>query len=493
MSRSKLQALQALGRSIATSALLVFVASAVLTYGVVHALQSSGITGEIQQQTPGPLDGGTGLQLAAGEWVDAPAYALASIPESETRSVVETADLTAPEPAAEAPVVVPPLETVEMGPQPQPEPEGSLRVLSGHVPDGGTVSDVLRDEGVTPAAVHEIAAAMRRVFDFRRAHSGDFFSVILDADEQVLSFEYQRGRGMVYRVARGPEGALVARAEEVPLERRVVQLAGLVDRSVFDAVTELGEGPDLVHAFADIFVWDIDFSTQVRPGDEFRMVFEKFYDGQGFVRYGQVLAAEYRTSHRTYTALYFEDDQGYGDYFTPEGTSVRRTFLRAPVNYSRISSRFSRSRLHPILKVRRPHEGIDYAAPTGTPVWAVANGEVIFKGWSGGFGRLVKVRHNNGYVSYYGHLSRYGESLKVGQRVPQKTVLGYVGSSGLSTGPHLDYRVKINGRYVDPLQLKFPDGDPVAVTSRERFERTKDELLADLREAQPAVVLEASL
>ncbi len=223
------------------------------------------------------------------------------------------------------------------------------------------------------------------------------------------------------------------------------------------------------------------------------MVFEKFYDREGFVRYGNILAAQYRSGARQFTALYFEDKDGYADYYTPDGNSVRRTFLRAPVNYTRISTRYSKSRLHPILKVRRAHEGIDYAAPTGTPVWAVADGEVVFKGREGGFGRLLKVRHNNGYISYYGHLSAYAQGLQVGSRVQQKQVIGRVGRTGLATGSHLDYRLKLGGRFVDPLKVKFPAGRPVTVIAQPHFAEVRDLRLAELLEVSPALVLEAAM
>jgi murein DD-endopeptidase MepM/ murein hydrolase activator NlpD len=159
----------------------------------------------------------------------------------------------------------------------------------------------------------------------------------------------------------------------------------------------------------------------------------------------------------------------------------------------RISSGYTNRRLHPVLKVRRPHWGVDYAAPTGTPVWAVARGEVIFAGWQGGFGRLIKIRHQNGYISYYGHLSRYAAGLRAGQHVSQQQVIGYVGSSGLATGPHLDYRLQVNGRFIDPLKLSIPTGEPIPLEERERFEAQRDERLAELSAAQPAIVLDASL
>ena len=389
--------------------------------------------------------------------------------------------------------VIPPVPRAEPEERPGVSQASTLRVITGRIPKGGTVFATLGDHGVAPAVVHTIAAAMRPLFHFTNAHAGDFFALIQDSEGQLLSFEFQRGRRDIYRLERGRDGKLVAAHAQVPLERRVVQLAGIIEKSLFDAVLALGEGPDLVNEFADIFVWDFDFGRQTRPGDEFRLVYEKYYDREGFVRYGAILAAQYRAQDRDLVAVYFEEEDGYGDYYTPAGNSVRRTFLRAPLRYARISSRYSHSRLHPILKVRRPHHGIDYAAPLGTPIWAVADGKVVHKGWGGGFGRLIRVRHNNGYESYYGHLSRYARSLKVGDRVSQRQVIGYVGSSGLSSGPHLDYRLKVGGRFVDPMRVRFPKGDPVAVASRELFDEVKRSRLAKLNTTSPPLVLEAAM
>ena len=419
------------------------------------------------------------------------AYALSAVLSFALIQGVDLLRFPTPPAAAE---VVP-----KVVPEAVPEEDGlavgapSLEVITGRIPRGGTVAVALARHGVEPATVFKIARSMQPVFDFRRARPNDFYALVRDDRNQLLSFEYRRGRSDIYRVERHEDGHFVASHQPAPLERRVVQLGGVIETSLFEALLDLGERPELVNRLADIFIWDFDFSSQTRPGDEFRLVYEKYYDREGFVRYGAVLAAQYRAESRDMTAVYFEDDAGYGDYFTPEGNSVRRTFLRAPVKYSRISSRYSNSRLHPVLKVRRPHRGIDYAAPTGTPIWAVADGKVIYKGYNGGFGRLIKVRHNNGYISYYGHLSRYGSGLRVGSRVTQKQVVGYVGSSGLSTGPHLDYRLKVDGRYVDPLRVKFPKGEPIPVQSSERFEMVRALRMQELRAAQPALILEAAM
>jgi murein DD-endopeptidase MepM/ murein hydrolase activator NlpD len=207
-----------------------------------------------------------------------------------------------------------------------------------------------------------------------------------------------------------------------------------------------------------------------------------------YVRPGRILAARYSNGLHEYRALYFEQAEGRGGYYRPDGSSVRRQLLRTPLNYRRVSSRFSRSRLHPILKVRRPHLGIDYAAPYGTPVWVVADGTVFFRGYSGGLGNVVKVRHANGYVSYYGHLSRYARGLKVGQRVQQKEVIGYVGSTGISTGPHLHYQLMKNGRSIDPAAVRTPAGAPIPTAGREAFAQLRDELLRELDPTQLVVV-----
>lgn len=374
-----------------------------------------------------------------------------------------------------------------------PDSDPSLTIVTGRVPRNGTLSGALRGSGVAPEMVETVARTLRGVFDVRSARPGDFYALIRDSSSQLLSFEYQRGRAEVYRIERDGAGNLSASHEAAALERRVIQLGGVVKRSLFDALTDLGENPGLVHAFTDIFAWDFDFSTQTRPGDEFRLVFEKYYDKDGFVRYGRVQAAEYRAARRDFVAVWFEDENGAGGYYSPDGNSLKRSFLAAPLKYSRISSRYTMSRLHPILHSRRPHEGVDYAAPVGTPVWAVADGEVVFAGWSGGFGQLVRVRHHNGFVSSYGHLSRFARGLSVGQQVAQKQLIGFVGATGLATGPHLDFRLAQNGRYIDPLRMRIDAGEPVPPRSRSRFAKLRETRLAELREAQPALVLDAAM
>jgi murein DD-endopeptidase MepM/ murein hydrolase activator NlpD len=361
----------------------------------------------------------------------------------------------------------------------------------GEMRRGQTLVGSLSSHGVSGVVAHVIATEMSPVFDFRYARPGDSYRLVQNAEGQVVRFDYVRSPVESYSLRRAGE-VYVAERHEPELVRERRRLAGVVASSLYEAVTNLGERPDLASDFAEIFAWDVDFSRSVRPGDEFSMLYERLQleDANGelvYERPGRILAARYSNAADDYMAVYFEPEEGRGGYYRPDGTSVQRQFLKAPLNYRRISSGYSMSRLHPILNVRRPHQGIDYAAPQGTPIWSVADGVVTFRGWSGGFGNLVKVRHNNGFVSTYGHLSRYAESVRVGQRVRQKQVIGYVGSTGLATGPHVCFRLKRNGHYVNPQQVLHqpPSGPPLPEEMRPAFAALRDDLLRELELGGP--------
>jgi murein DD-endopeptidase MepM/ murein hydrolase activator NlpD len=343
----------------------------------------------------------------------------------------------------------------------------------GEISRGQTLASSLGKNGVSASTVHLIAAEMAPVFDFRYARPGDSYRLTQDEDGDVLLFRYRRSPLQHYTIERHGDGYLAA-SHEPELVRRRARIAGLVSTTLYQAVEALGEEVELANDFAEIFAWDVDFSRSVQPGDEFSILTESY------VRPGRILAGRYTNALHEYRAVYFEHAEGKGGYYRPDGSSVKRQLLRAPLNYRRVSSRFSHSRLHPILKVRRPHLGIDYAAARGSPVWAVADGKVIFRGVSGGLGKLVKVRHANGYVSYYGHLSRFPQGLKVGQWVQQKAVIGYVGSTGLSTGPHLHYQLMKYGRSVDPAAVRTPAGEPIPAGAHQMFAELRDELLRGL-------------
>nr|MBC8187458.1 M23 family metallopeptidase [Pseudomonadota bacterium] len=330
-------------------------------------------------------------------------------------------------------------------------------VTRGEIGSGESLGSSLRRQGITPGTVHLIATEMRKVFDFRRSRPGDRYRLGQDSDGRVLDFRYSQGPEESFYLAW--EGTrYIVRRETAELRPQIAKIAGVVDSSFYDAIMALGEQSTLASDFARILAWDIDFSRNVHPGDEFQILYERLYrrndDGdEVYVRPGRILAGRYDGNVGEYTVVYFEDEGGPGAYFRPDGSSVERAFLAAPVEFSRITSRFTRARQHPILNVTRPHPGIDYAAPPGTPIWAVADGVVEYRARAGASGNLVRIRHAGGYTSHYAHLANFASGLRVGDQVEQKQLIGYVGSTGLSTGPHVCFRVKKDGSYVDPMRI----------------------------------------
>lgn len=259
----------------------------------------------------------------------------------------------------------------------------------------------------------------------------------------------------------------VERTDVTPETRAEVR-EGEVRNSLWDAVDAGGIGAQTILDLVQIFESSFDFTADTRAGDRFRLLVEARYANGRFVEDGRILAAQYLTLDETLAALAFEVD-GRTTYYDPEGRSMKKMFLRSPLQFSRISSGFTYRRPHPVLGGVRPHLAVDYAAPTGTPVWAVADGTVEFAGRKGGNGIQVLLRHRAGYKTYYNHLSRLGKGIRRSAKVAQKQVIGYVGSTGLSTGPHLDYRIARNGTFVNPLNEKFLPGDPVPADQRAAF------------------------
>ena len=370
-------------------------------------------------------------------------------------------------------------------------------VTRGEIGRGESLGSSLNRQGISPSTVHLIATEMRKVFDFRRSRPGDKYRLGQDSDGRVLDFRYSQSAEESFYLAW--EGTrYVVRKETAELRPLIAKIAGVVDSSFYGAIVSLGEQNTLASEFARILAWDIDFSRQVHPGDEFQILYERLYrtndDGQDvYVRPGRILAGRYAGKAGDHTVVYFEDDSGEGAYFRPDGSSVERAFLAAPLEFSRITSRFTRARAHPILKVTRPHPGIDYAAPHGTPIWAVADGVVEYRARAGASGNLIRIRHMGGMTSHYAHLASFAKGLKVGDRVSQKEIIGYVGSTGLSTGPHVCFRVKRDGTYIDPMKISGPAGDPVAISRQAVFRSVRDQLLADLGQGPLAMMADEAL
>ncbi len=352
---------------------------------------------------------------------------------------------------------------------------------------GETLEGVLFRDLYDRVLADELIQGFARVFDVRKIRGDRRYSILTDSTGVVHGFEYYPDADKTVRVVRDSMGVLQPELVQVPLIRRRLALAGEVSTTLYDAVKAMGESDELIVAFSDLFQWDIDFFVDPRVGDEFRMVFEADYaldparpDSLGeFIRYGRVLSGQYRSGKDVRTAVYFEPGE-HGGYYDLEGKSFQKTFLKSPLNYRRISSHFSGGRRHPILKIVRPHYGVDFVAAEGTPVVAAADGVVIEKGYEGGgLGNFIKIRHKNPrFATVYGHLSGFGPGIAIGKAVQQRDVVGYVGRTGLATGPHLHYCFYENGRPVNPLKIKNSSGDPIPAAELERFKGIREEQLA---------------
>jgi murein DD-endopeptidase MepM/ murein hydrolase activator NlpD len=348
-----------------------------------------------------------------------------------------------------------------------------LRVLRGTVSRATTLAATLSGR-LSPAAVHALVEAARPAYDLAHLVVGQPYGLATTLTGELRAFTYRIDHLRTLRVEREGE-ALRAVVLTREAATRVTVVAGTIESSLFGSITDSGEQDQLALDLADIFAWDVDFNTEIQRGDSYRLAVEKLYVDGSFARYGRILAAEFTRGERRLEAVRFDGERSSG-YYAPDGMPLRKAFLRSPLKFSRISSRFSRARFHPILNVTRPHYGVDYAAPVGTPVLAAGNGVVVSAGWLGGYGKAVRLRHPNGYESLYGHLSRV--DVRPGQRVEQGTRVGAVGMTGLATGPHLDYRMTRNGEFVDPLRVQSPPAEPVAREDRPAFDAARAERLA---------------
>jgi murein DD-endopeptidase MepM/ murein hydrolase activator NlpD len=328
-------------------------------------------------------------------------------------------------------------------------------------------TQVLAAVGFEGAELQTVLGALGGVLDFRRTRQGDQVRVERTVPEGALrSLSWRKGPADEYLVRPCTTG-LCADKREVLVTREAVRVSVSIRSSVSEALQAAGHDPALVASAADVLAWDVDFFQDVRGGDALRLVVERFEVDGRFLRHGEVLAAEYEGKVAGRKRLFrYTDPSGETGYYDDAGTSARRGFLKAPVPYIHLTSRFG-SRRHPMLGYVRAHQGVDYGAPEGTPVWAVGDGVVTSAGWSGGCGLAVQIRHRNGLDSMYCHLSKV--HVAAGSRVDQKQVVGRVGSTGLSTGPHLHYAVRRGGSYVNPLQIQMPRGEPVRGEWRDDF------------------------
>ncbi len=300
--------------------------------------------------------------------------------------------------------------------------------------------------------------------------------VLMHRDGALVGLERKLSDSETLKVTRDENGFSTDVLEN-PLEVRTRTASATITNSLFQAASEAGLTDRVAFDLAEIFQYDIDFVLDIQQGDRFTVVYEEvFQDGEP-LRIGNILAAKFINEGREYRAVRYVDSQGRGQYYSPEGKSLRKAFMRSPVQFSRVSSRFNLSRKHPVLNRIRAHKGVDYAAPTGTPVRAAGEGRVRFVGRQGGYGNVIELEHGSGVVTVYGHLSRFAARLHRGQRVDLAQVIGYVGSTGLATGPHLHYEYRVRGVHKNPQTVPLPDAEPIAAAERERFLATTADLV----------------
>ena len=326
------------------------------------------------------------------------------------------------------------------------------------VSNGDTLSGIFSQAGLRTADL--VALTRLEKAPWRSLRPGQRMVFYTNSDGELAKLVLHRNE--THRVVFTRDGRdFTWEQYEAPTQARRAYAQGVIHDSLFIAGRNAGMPDGLTMDLAHIFGWDIDFALDVRRGDRFTVIYEKIYRGGQFLRVGNILAAEFVNRERVYRAVRYTTAQGRSDYYTPKGHSMRKAFLRSPLNFTRISSRFSKRRFNPALHKFRAHKGVDYAAPRGTPIWSTGDGKVSFRGTKGGYGKTVIVNHGTRYSTLYAHLRSFAKGVRNGTRVKQGQVIGYVGTTGLSTGPHLHYEFRVNGTHRDPLRVKLPHAKPL--------------------------------
>lgn len=315
---------------------------------------------------------------------------------------------------------------------------------------------------------------IERVFSLKNFKAGNRFEISLDKNNKIKYFKYEIDDYYILKAEKKGE-EIYAEREKINYEKKFILLEGKIENNLISALEDI----NIALEISEIFSSDIDFWTELQKGDWFKVLVEGLYLDGKFKRYGRILYSEFFNVRNLYKAYYFEKEDGY---FDENGKSKQKAFLKTPLNFKRISSSFSHSRYHPILKIYRPHLGIDFVAPEGTPVSSIGDGKVEFAGFKGQYGNLVIIKHSNGWKSCYGHLSNFGKGIRVGVKVKQGEVIGYVGSTGLSTGPHLHYELKAGQRPVNPFKIKVPEGKEIPKEKMEEFLKFKNKIDKNIKD-----------
>lgn len=350
----------------------------------------------------------------------------------------------------------------------------NLDIEHGVIPNGKTLSDILSTYRVNGATIHQLAECSKSTFDVRKIRSGNNYHVLLTRDSLPTLAHFIYEINQTEYLTCSFTDSICVKKEQKELTRVKRKVSGEIESSLWNSVVAQNVPFELALELSNIYAWNIDFFS-LQKGDKYDVVYTEVRCDSNFVRIDSIECAIFNHCGTDFHAIPFTQN-GRRDFFDYEGKSLRKAFLKAPLSYSRISSHFTHKRFHPVLKYYRPHHGVDYAAPTGTPVHTIGDGKVIFKGYTKGGGHTVKIQHNSTYTTCYMHLSKYGK-ISVGSIVKQGEVIGYVGSTGLSTGPHLDFRVYQNGSPINPLKMKSPPVEPVNPELIDSFNCVRDSVL----------------
>lgn len=357
----------------------------------------------------------------------------------------------------------------------------SFNVVSGEVKSGQNLSEILTSKGISMAIVDKISKKSINTFDVRKMKVDNpyyfFMSKKDSAKVEYFIYEINPVDYVVYQM----DDSLHIYKENKPIVTLIKTASGEITSSLWNAMTAQALSPNLAMDLSDIYQWTIDFFG-IQKGDQFRVVYEENFVYGKSVGIGRIFAAQFTQGKEDFYAFRFTQNNE-DSYFDDKGKSLKTAFLKAPLKFNRISSVFSNSRFHPVLKIRRPHHGVDYAAPKGTPVVSIGNGTIIAKAYQArGGGNYVKIKHNTTYTTSYMHMSKFGPGIANGVKVKQGQVIGFVGSTGLSSGPHLDFRVFYNGKPVDPLKMKAPPTEPIAPQNLSDYALCRDSMMVKLQE-----------
>jgi murein DD-endopeptidase MepM/ murein hydrolase activator NlpD len=344
---------------------------------------------------------------------------------------------------------------------------------------GDTLQGALLRHGLTATAASDLIEQLQSFYDPKKMRAGDTFRLLLDQGNGIQGLEHSAD-GAIVRVL-STENGWIAKRQEIPFVRGSKVVRGNIRGSLFEDGVDAGLSPPQIHELVNLFEYDIDFFSDLRRGDDFSVIFEEKQYANGQREKGRLLAAEIQAGGSPYQIFYYKGKKQKGSYYDNRGEALIKAFLRAPLNYRRISSPFRINRRHPIFRTVRPHQAIDYAAPTGTPVVAIGDGQVTFSGTRGGYGRMVEIRHNDGYVSRYAHFSKIPKEIRVGKSISRGEVVGYVGQTGHATGPHLHFEMLKKGRKINFLDLKLASADRLTGSELQEFLAMRDRKLALLQ------------